>query len=50
MNYVQCVSESGKSSKTKSQRADTDKGVKIEESSPPLFDDELNDEVRYIVI
>ena len=50
MKYVQCVSESSKSSKTKSQRAVTDKGVKIEESSPPLFDDELNDEVSYLVI
>ena len=50
MKYVQCVSESSKSCKTKSQRAVTDKGVKIEESSPPSFDDELNDEVSYIVI
>ena len=50
MKYVQCVSESSKSSKTKSQRAVTDKGVKVEESSPPLFDDELNDEVSYLVV
>ena len=50
MKYEQCVSESSKSSKTKSQRAGTDKGVKVEESSPPLFDDELNDEVSYKVV
>ena len=50
MKYVQCVSESSKSSKTKSRSAVTDKDVKVEESSPPLFDDELNDEVSYLVI
>ena len=50
MKYEQCVSESSRSSKTKSRRAVTDNGVKVEESSPPLFDDELNDEVSYIVV
>ena len=50
MKYVECVSERSKSSNTKSQRAATDKGVKVEESSPPLFDDELNDEVSYPVV
>ena len=50
MKYEQCVSESSKSSKTKIRRADTDKGVKVEESSPPLFDDELNDEVSHLVV
>ena len=50
MKYVQCVSESNKSSNTKSQRAAAEKEIIVEESSPPLFDDELNDEVSYIVI
>ena len=50
MKYVQCVSESSICSKTKSQRADTDKGVKVEDSSPPLFDDDIDDEVSYIVV
>ena len=50
MKYVQCVSESSKSSKTKCQRAAAEKEIKVRESSPPLFDDDINDEVSYIVV